>query len=332
MPDARASMSATSNHDVALGWRLLDAVIWLWRAVRITKLRPHAGYFLILLSVSLVALLAVGIAFLAWDSIHAFDTVLSELGDLSTENYDLIFSEPYYWRTFARTIGISILVTAVAVFMALPLAYTMVRTRSRLARFALLCIAFLPFLIGEMIRGYSWLIVLGRDGALAWFTDLIGLGAFTPIGTPFAVSLGIFQLLLPLAALILLPAVRAIDPELEEAAATLGSRPRRTWLHLVLPLSRRGLAAAAAVCFTFAMTSFAMPTLLGLGRHDFVANVIHLTYFGQLNNALGAAIGVLLVIVVSAGVGLLLAAGETTRLPGARRNRTHTGTELASTQ
>ena len=82
-------------------------------------------------------------------------------------NYDLIFSEPYYWRTFARTIGISILVTAVAVLMALPLAYTMVRTRSRLARFALLCIAFLPFLIGEMIRGYSWLIVLGRDGALA---------------------------------------------------------------------------------------------------------------------------------------------------------------------
>ena len=305
--------------DIALGWRVLDVVIWLWQRVRIRQIRPYAGYFLILPSVLLVSLLAIGVGFVAWESIHAFDPILSRLLGLSAENYLLIFSEPYYWRTFGRTIGVSIVVIFVAIVMALPLAYTMVRTRSRPARFALLCIAFLPFLIGEMVRGYSWLIVLGRDGALAWFTAVIGLGAFTPIGTLFAVSLGIFQLLLPLAALILLPAVRSVDPELEEAAATLGCRPRQIWLHVILPLTRRGLGAAAAVCFTFSMTAFAMPTLLGLGRHDFIANVIHLTYFAQLNNALGAAVGILLVIIVTFGVLLLLAGGEISRLPGGQR-------------
>ena len=310
---------ATARRDIALGWRGLDAVIWLWRQVRVRELRPYAGYVLILFSVLLVGLLAVGIGLLAWESIHEFDPIMVELHDFSWENYELILSEPYYFRTFGRTIGISIVVTLVSVTLALPLAYTMVRTQSRLARFTLLCIAFLPFLVGEMVRGYSWLIVLGRDGALAWFTEVIGLGAFTPIGTAFAVALGIFQLLLPLAALILVPAVRAVDPELEEAAATLGSRPHRIWFFVILPLTRRGLAAAAAVCFTFSMTAFAMPTLLGLGRHDFVANVIHLTYFAQLNNALGAAVGILLVIIVTLGVVLLLAGGEISRLPGGQR-------------
>ena len=316
---APTAQHGSASGDIALGWRCLDAVIWLWRRIRIRALRPYAGYVLVLSSFLLVGLLAVGVALLAWESIHEFDPVMVELLGFSWENYELILSEPYYFRTFARTLGISIVVTLVSVALALPLAYTMVRTRSRLARFMLLCIAFLPFLVGEMVRGYSWLIVLGRDGALAWFTDLIGLGAFTPIGTAFAVALGIFQLLLPLAALILVPAVRAVDPELEEAAATLGGRPRRIWLFVIVPLSRRGLAAAAAVCFTFSMTAFAMPTLLGLGRHDFVANVIHLSYFAQLNNALGAAVGILLVIIVTLGVLLLLAGGEISRLPWGRR-------------
>ncbi len=313
------TQDAPASRDIALGWRVLDVMIWLWRYLRVRKLRPYAGYVLILFSFLLVGLLAIGIALLAWESIHEFDPIMVQLLGFSWEHYDLILSEAYYFRTFARTIGISIVVTLVAVTLALPLAYTMVRTQSRLARFTLLCIAFLPFLVGEMVRGYGWLIVLGRDGALAWFTDLIGLGAFTPIGTAFAVSLGIFQLLLPLAALILVPAVRAVDPELEEAAATLGSRPRRIWLFVILPLTRRGLAAAAAVCFTFSMTAFAMPTLLGLGRHDFVANVIHLTYFAQLNNAMGAAVGILLVIIVTLGILLLLAGGEISRLPWSRR-------------
>ena len=119
----------SASGDIALGWRCLDAVIWLWRRLRIRALRPYAGYVLVLFSFLLVGLLAVGVALLAWESIHEFDPIMVELLGFSWENYELILSEAYYFRTFARTLGISIVVTLVSVALVLVLSRQLAATR-----------------------------------------------------------------------------------------------------------------------------------------------------------------------------------------------------------
>src|SRR5205823_1860556 len=147
----------------------------------------------------------------------------------------------YYAGVFRRTILVSLVVTLLSLSLGLPLAYTIVRARSRLGRFALLSAVFLPFLTGEVVRAYSWLVMLGKGGAFPWVTTKVGLGHVNLIGTPYGVALGMLQLMLPLSALILVPAVHAIEPELEDAASTLGARPWRVWLHVVVPLAWPGL-------------------------------------------------------------------------------------------
>ena len=179
---APTALHGSASGDIALGWRCLDAVIWLWHRLRIRALRPYAGYVLVLFSFLLVGLLAIGVALLAWESIHEFDPVMVELLGFSWENYELVLSEPYYFRTFARTLGISIVVTLVSIALALPLAYTMVRTRSRLARFTLLCIAFLPFLVASPIMfllGASFAFYIVIPLAFDFF---LGFQQFAPTG------------------------------------------------------------------------------------------------------------------------------------------------------
>ena len=208
-----------------------------------------------------------------------------------------------------RTILVSALVTAIAMAAALPLAYTMVRSRSRLLRTALLTVVFVPFLVGDVVRAYGWLVMVGGNGAVPWVLDLFGLGGGTLLGTPTAVILGLLQLMLPLCALVLLPAIHAIDPELEQASAIMGARPRHRWRYVVLPLARPGLVGAAAVSFTLTMTSLAIPSLLGNGQYDFTGNAIQTVYFNRGDIYLASAMGVLVLIITLVCVALIFWVG-----------------------
>jgi putative spermidine/putrescine transport system permease protein len=297
---------------VAFGWRVVDGLVWVWRVLRLGRLGGATGYALVLPGLAFVAILGASLAYLGWLSIHKFDPFLYKQGGLSLENYSKL-DDSYYFGVFERTLTVSAIVTVLALALGLPLAYMMVRARSRVTRFALLSIVFLPFLTGEVVRAYSWLAMLGKNGAFPWLTAKLGLGQVTLIGTSYGVALGMLQLMLPLTALILVPAVHGIEPELEEAANTLGARPWRTWLHVVLPLARPGLAAGAALSFTLSMTEYAMPALLGGGLHDFAANVIQSAYFRENDDHLGAAIGVVLLLIVSACVALILWSGQARR-------------------
>jgi putative spermidine/putrescine transport system permease protein len=304
--------SSLPPESVALGWRLVDALVWLWRTLRLARLGGATGYALVLPGAAFVGVLGASLAYLAWLSIHSFDPFLFKQGGFSFENYRHL-ENSYYVGAFERTIVVSIVVTLLALALGLPLAYSIVRSRSRFRRFALLSVVFLPFLTGEVVRAYSWLVILGKGGAFPWLTGMLGLGHVDLIGTPYGVALGMLQLMLPLSALILVPAVHGIEPELEDAASTLGARPWRTWLHVILPLARPGLAAAAALSFTLSMTEYAMPALLGGGLQDFAANVIQSAYFRQNDNHLGAAIGVVLLLVVSVCVAVILGLGQVRR-------------------
>lgn len=289
-----------AERQIGFGWRLIDLAIALGARLRIGRLAPVQGYILIAPAFLLVSLLAVGIFYLGWLSIHAYDTFLLQQGPLSTEQFRRLVEPPsgdFYMQTLSRTLVISGLVTAGALVLGFPVAYVIVRSRSRVLRVAILVLLLVPFLMGEIVRTFAWYMILSNRGALGWAAGLFGIEDGGLLGTPLGVFIGMMQVSVPLVALLVLPALRRIDPNLERAAATLGASPSRVWRHVLIPMAWPGIAAASVVVLLLNLAEYDMPAILGLGRLPFVANVIGDIYRLQQNLYLGSAFSLVLLAI-----------------------------------
>ena len=123
------------------------------------------------------------------------------------------------------------IVTVVALILAFPYAWTMVRTRRPAVRKLLLVALFLPFFVGQVVRAYGWLVVLGQQGLLNTMLGALGLPPVAILYTYPGVLLGLVQYMLPFAVLMLAPALTAVPEEVELASASLGARPLATFRH-----------------------------------------------------------------------------------------------------
>ncbi len=305
--------------DVGWGWRLLDVVIAVRRRLGADRLEPYRPYLMLAPALALVTLLAGGIVYLVYLSFHSFDTFLFRQGPWSFEQYRRLVEPPsgdFNLQTLQRTLVISLLVTVGAVALGLPVAYFIVRTRSRAARILTLVLLLVPFLMGEVVRAFGWALVLGSNGLVAWVASWVGADSGGILGTPLAVWIGMMQVSIPLATLLILPALTRIDPDLERAAATMGAPPVRVWRHVVTPLARPGIAGAAAVVFLLSVAEYDMPAILGLGRLPFVANVIRSIYTLQNNLYLGSAFSLVLMAISTLFVVVLVAVGGIRNLRG----------------
>lgn len=297
----------------APGWRSVDALVTVRRftsriaAERVRRVLPLVPALL------LVGSLVVGLGALAWRSLHAYDSFLAVQGGWSLTQYTALLTDPAFHSVMARTLLIALVTPVVAVAIGLPYTMTMTRSRKRWVRLALLIGMFVPLLTGDITRTYGLLVTIGTGGPLDWITSHLGLGAPHLIGSLWAIGLGMVQTLLPATVVVLLPAVLRIDPELSSAAQTLGATPRAVFLRVTLPQLRTGIVAAFATSFALAMAAFADPAILGLGLKNFVSNFLQNRYLALGNPPQGAAIGILLLLIVSVGTALILLLGRTRR-------------------
>lgn len=303
-----------------LTWRIMDAlegaVAFLWPA----RFAPALPYLLLLPAVLLTGLLVLGLVEIADTSLRVLDRSTFRLSETWTlDNYGKALTQPLFRNISVRSLIGAAIVTAATLALAFPYAYLMVRTPSSALRKVLLIALFLPFFIGQVVRAYGWLIILGNEGLLNQLFGLVGLGPFRMIYNYPAVLFGLVQYMLPFAVLMLAPALTAIPAEIERAAESLGANRFRTLRHVVLPMARPGLIGAGIVVFTLTLTDFAMPAILGGGTNDFIANAIYDQFFRTSDQGLGATLTMLLVVLGSAVVGILFAVLGTGTLGLTRR-------------
>lgn len=304
------SVTAASPARPTLGLRVVDALITLRRATRAVVPGTLRRGALMAPALALVGLLAVCLALLAWRSLHAYDSFLAREGAFSFTQYSDALTDEQFHRVLGRTLLTAAIVPLVAVAIAVPFTLTMARSRRRTLRLALLIAMFVPILTGDITRTYGWLVTIGADGPVNWVSERLGLGQVELLGTLPGVGLGIVQLVLPVAVVILLPAVLRADRELEWAASTMGASPTRTFVHVTLPQLRTAIVAALATGFALSMAAFADPQIIGRGVKSFVGNYLQSRYLGLDNPPQGAAIGILLLAIVSLGTALILALGN----------------------
>jgi putative spermidine/putrescine transport system permease protein len=266
------------------------------------------GWLLLLPALLLVGLLVAGLIYVADFSLRALDPDTYRLSATYTlANYAEVGRRTVYLWIMARSLLAALIVTLIALALGFPYAYAMVRTGSAALRKLLLIGLFLPFFIGQVVRAYGWLIVLGNQGLINQLLGGFGLGPYKLLYHYSAVLLGLVQYMLPFAVLLLAPAIVAIDEEVELASESLGASWPLTFWHVVLPMAKPGLVGAGVVVFTITLTDYALPDILGGGTNDFIANAIYDAFFQISDAGLGSALAVILVLLGSAIVAALFA-------------------------
>ncbi|WP_157014672.1 ABC transporter permease [Mesorhizobium xinjiangense] len=287
-------------------WRIMDALEAFAATVWPANWTRAVPYLMLAPAVLLVGLLVLGLIQIGDTSLRTLDTstfLLSE--EYTLANYQRAFTEPLFAAVAARSLLGALIVTAITLVFAFPYAYVMVRTSSPALRKFLLIALFLPFFIGQVVRAYGWLIILGNQGMVNEALGLVGVEPMRLLYNYPAVLFGLVQYMLPFAVLMVAPALTAIPEELEAAAGSLGADWLRTFFHVVLPLARPGLTGAGLVVVTLSLTDFAMPAILGGGSQDFIANAIYDQFFRTSDQGLGATLALMLVAVGSLLVGLI---------------------------
>lgn len=289
-----------------LTWRVMDGLESL--AARLWPARFEKGlpYLMLAPAVLLVGILVLGLVQIGDSSLRVLDTstfLMSE--DLTLANYQRALTESFFATVAGRSLLGSVIVTIVTLIFAFPYAYLMVRTPSSALRKFLLVALFLPFFIGQVVRAYGWLIILGNQGMVNEALGLVGVAPMRLLYNYPAVLFGLVQYMLPFAVLMLAPALTAIPAELESAASSLGANWLRTFRHVVLPLARPGLVGAGLVVVTLSLTDFAIPAILGGGTQDFIANAIYDQFFRTSDQGMGATLSLMLVAVGSLVVGFV---------------------------
>ena len=299
--------SQPTREGLGIGMALLDGI----EAAR-AALFPKGGgrltpWLFLLPALLLTGLLAIGIVPLVDASLKTLDRATFRMGETwSLANFTTLWERPVYAILAWRTILAAVIVTGLTLVIALPYAWAMVRTPRPWLTKLLLVSLFLPFFIGQVVRAYGWLIVLGQQGLVNTTLAWLGLPTISILYTFPGVVLGLVQYMLPFAVLMLAPAFTAVSEEVELASASLGATPARTFAHVVLPLVKPGMAAAAVVVFTLTLTDFAMPAIMGGGRNDFLASGIYDAFFRLSDPGLGGALAIVLTVIGTTIAGVIL--------------------------
>ncbi|MEM8552937.1 MAG: ABC transporter permease [Pseudomonadota bacterium] len=266
------------------------------------------GWLLLAPALLITGILLIGLGWMLEMSLHELDYSTYRLKpEYTLANYETILGRPVTWTVMLRTLAGAAIVTLATLILAFPYAYLLVRTPSALTRKVLLIALFLPFFIGQVVRAYGWLIILGREGFLNSFITGLGLPPQDLLFNYGTVLFGLVQYMLPFAVLLLVPALSAIAEDVERASEGLGASWPATFWHVLIPMARPGLIGASVVVFTLTVTDFAMPEILGGGTQDFFASKIYDAFFQISDAGLGAALAILLTVVGSVIVAVIFA-------------------------
>src|SRR6266550_8381600 len=172
-----------------------------------------------------------------------------------------------YLGLFWKSVKMSLIVSAVVVALAYPVAYYLALSGTK-RKYVLLLVLIAPFLTSYLLRVLAWKVILGNEGVLNSFLFWTGLRSHDhPISqllySRFAVMLVLAYVWLPFVALPIFVSLESLDRRLLEAASDLGASRWQAFLRVTLPLSLPGVVAAFLFVFIPTLGEFVTPSLVG---------------------------------------------------------------------
>jgi len=227
------------------------------------------------------------------------------LPQFTLDNYVRVLWDPFHWRVMYRTFWLAGLTTGLTLVVAYPVAYHLTYAPQRRRRW-LLILLISPLLVSVVVRGFAWMILLGRVGLVNLAVQRVTGHEFVLIGTPAAIVIGLVHIYVPFMALAVAGALQNIPPELVQAARSLGATPWVAFRRIIWPLSLPGVQAGTLLVFVLAVSSYVIPILLGASNVLVVPMLIVQTLLDAFNWPLGSAFSMVFFGLTAAVVTLYL--------------------------
>ena len=246
-------------------------------------------------------------------SVREFIPGSLNVGGFTLDNFVRI-QRPIYWWVLLDTFYISLLTAIFALVLSYPVAYALVRARRDWVRSLLVSLSITPLFTGEIVRTYSWMLMLGSDGFVNSMLQKMSLidMPLQIMYTRFGVVVALVQYSMPVMIILLATAISHVDRDCEKAAANLGASPGAVFWRITLPLTMPGILSGIVVVFAWTMSAFSTPQLIGGGKVLMIANLAYLQGFSVLNLPFAATLS--LIALVSALGSLILMKAVTGRL------------------
>jgi len=214
------------------------------------------------------------------------------------KEYVYFFTSPLYIRVMWITIEISLLTTLTALVIGYILAYVLRRARPGVRNIFLMAIV-LSFMISLLVRNYSWILVLQRNGVVNILLKYFGIidHPVKLLHNKFGVVVGMTHIFVPYIAFPIYSVMMGMDLNLEKAAQNLGASRWQTFWRVTFPLSLPGIGAGALLVFIMALGFFITPALLGGRKEQMISNLIEIQVIDLLNWPFASAMSTILLIV-----------------------------------
>lgn len=190
----------------------------------------------------------------------------------------------------ARSSGLAFAVSLICTLVAYPLVYALTFYARRFKDTAILLMA-LPLWLNILVQVYAWYFVLDQNGLIN--AVLLKLSIITTplhlMNTPGAVFVAMVQTYLPFVAMPLFTAFEKFDYRMVEASSDLGATPRQTFFRVILPMTLSGARVGFFLVLVMSFGEFAIPTLMGGGKHLYVGTLISNYFLISHDFATGAA-------------------------------------------
>lgn len=208
-----------------------------------------------------------------------------------------------YIKLFGRTLVLSLVITLLTIILAYPISYLLAVLPTKKSNL-LIILVLLPFWTSLLVRTSAWIALLQKEGVLNDLAVWIGLISndhrivmiHNKIGTVVAMT----HILLPFMVLPLFSVMKTIPKSYMQAARSMGATQFTAFRRIYFPNSVPGIGAGSILVFILAIGYYITPELVGGTSGTFISNMIAYHVQGSLNWGLGAALGVLLLMLVLA--------------------------------
>jgi len=202
----------------------------------------------------------------------SFSGGLGSFGDFTLKKYIESYTDPDFADIIVNTAVFTIGSAFVATLLALFLAYLNTRTNIPF-KFLFRIISIIPMMIPHILFAVSWLLLLNPSNGLI---NLFLRQIFNLKESPFNIYslpgmiLAEGLLDLPIAYLILAPAMASFDVSLEESSKVCGASNLRTLGKVTLPILRPAILASITLVIVRSLASFAVPSVIGMPGRIYV--------------------------------------------------------------
>lgn len=230
-------------------------------------------------------------------SLHSYDFNTGIQTDWTIANYIEVIGDPYFQKIFARTFGLSLLVTVICILIGVPEAYVLSRLSSKW-RSIFLLIVLGPLLISVVVRTLGWALFFGGNGVLTMISQALGFGD-EPVSLMFTftgMTIALVHVLVPFMVISVWASLQKIDPQSEDAGLSLGASKMTVLRRITLPQAMPGILSGSIIVFALTASAFATPAIIGGRRLKVVATAAYDEYLSTLNWPLGAAIAIILLL------------------------------------